>query len=240
LSRAAVAIRAAPYGLSASCAVSEAADRTWEEVAGPPQGFVPWPALNAGEAPLDPPIRPLVAALNRTGWIRTVFSCGGHPEEPEAAARGRRQAHVDALVADPARWRAFLRRVRAAAPAAVRDLGPPPGAPPGGLRVAEGTLGAPPRWLRAALLGEDAGALDRTAPSWWTQLLPDALTAAPDAQGRRWRYRRLVLEPVPYDLPAAVCRRVLDAALAAAQAALLQEDGARDSGGGALSAAKEE
>jgi hypothetical protein len=211
------------------------------------QGFVPWRALDGGAAALDPPVRPLVAALNRTGWIRTVFSCGGHPEEPDAAARGRRQAHVDALIADPARWRAFLRRVRVAAPAAVRDLNPPAPAAPAAsasarLRVAEGTLGAPPRWLRAALLGADAGALRRTAPAWWTQLLPDALTAARDAQGRRWRYRRLVLEPVPYDLPAAVCRRVLDAALAAAGAALLQDDfqagGAGDSG--ALRAAEEE
>ena len=93
-----------------------------------------------------------------------------------------------------------------------------PGRP--GLRVVDGTLGAPPGWLRAALRGEDAGDLARRPPPWWTQLLPDALTAARGPDGRRWRYRRLVLEPVPYDLPAVACRRVLDAALAATLAAL--------------------
>jgi hypothetical protein len=205
----------------------------------PAQGFVHWDATGGGAAldrSLDPQIRPLVGALNRTGWVRTVFSCAGHPDEPEAAARGRRQAHVDVLIADPARWRALLRRVRTAAPAAVRASGSPeagaagPAAPAGppGLRVVDGTLGAPPRWLRAALRGEDASDLDRRAPPWWTQLLPDALTAAPGPDGRRWRYRRLVLEPVPYDLPAAACRRVLDAALAATLAAL--EAGGQEKG----------
>jgi hypothetical protein len=180
-----------------------------------------------GEA-LDPPIRPLVGALNRTGWVHTVFSCAGHPEEPDAGPRGRRQAHVDVLVADPARWRAYVGRVRGAAPAAVRALGLPSGGSGAGgraggavtVRVAEGSLGAPPGWLRAALRGEDVSGRDRRGPPLWQQLLPDALTAAPSPDGRRWRYRRLVLEPVPYDLAPDRCRDILDAALGVAVGAL--------------------
>ena len=96
---------------------------------------------------LDPPVRPLVAALNALPWAHTVFSCAGHPEEPDAGARGRRQAHVDVLVADAARWRAFVRRVRRTAPAASAAAqqappgGPAPGAPGVGLRVVDGSLG---------------------------------------------------------------------------------------------------
>ena len=37
-------------------------------------------------------------------------------------------------------------------------------------------------------------------------------------RGARWRYRRLVLEPVPYHLEPARCRVVLDALDAARQA----------------------
>jgi hypothetical protein len=185
-------------------------------------GFVPWETLE--DEALDAPIRPLVGALNCTGWVHTVFSCAGHPEEPDAGPRGRRQAHVDVLVADPARWRAFVGRVRGAAPAAVRALGLSAGSRgaegrAGGevaVRVAEGSLGAPPGWLRAALRGEDVSGRDRRRPPLWQQLLPDALTAAPGPDGRRWRYRRLVLEPVPYDLAPDPCRGVLDATLGAA------------------------
>jgi hypothetical protein len=188
-------------------------------------GFVPWDTVE-GQA-LDPPIRPLVGALNRAGWVHTVFSCAGHPEEPDSGPRGRRQAHVDVLVADPARWRAYVGRVRGAAAAAVRALGVSSGAGGAGgaggraggevtVRVAEGSLGAPPEWLRAAVRGEDVSGRDRRGPPLWQQLLPDALTAAPGPDGRRWRYRRLVLEPVPYDLAPDRCRGVLDAALGAA------------------------
>ena len=100
------------------------------------EGFVPWEALPETGGALDPPVRPLVAALNALPWAHTVFSCAGHPEEPDAGARGRRQAHVDVLVADAARWRAFVRRVRRTAPAAAgaprgrRPLGAPPLGPP--------------------------------------------------------------------------------------------------------------
>ena len=138
--------------------------------------FVPWQTL--AEEPqtiLEAPIRPLVEALNRTGWARTVFSCAGHPEEPDSVARGRRQAHVDLLVGDAARWRRFSARARA--------LGHRR------LRVTEGSLGAVPEWL------------------------------APHAPPN-WEYRRLVFEPVPYDMPPAPCRDVLDASLAAALGAL--------------------
>ena len=140
-------------------------------------GFVPWNTL-AAQAPtdLDPPIRPLVEALNRTAWTRTVFSCGGHPEEPDSVAKGRRQAHVDLLVGDAARWR----RVSAA----VRRLGRRH------LRVTEGSIGPVPDWLR------------------------------PHLSQAKWEYRRLVFEPVPYEMPAEACREVLDAALAAAVSAL--------------------
>jgi hypothetical protein len=200
------------------------------------EGFVPWEALPETGGALDPPVRPLVVALNALPWAHTVFSCAGHPEEPDAGERGRRQAHVDVLVADVGRWRAFVRRVRLAAPAAVRavaaGLVSPAGieAPPRsgvragvGLRVADGSLGPPPPWLRAALRGEGAWEGPRRGAPGWQQLLPDALTAAPDAQGRRWRYRRLVLEPVPYHLEAPLCRAILDAALEAARQALEPE-----------------
>src|SRR5919206_670256 len=82
--------------------------------------FQPWDRLD--DEALDPPIRPLVRALNATGWVRTVFSCGGHPEEPDSAARGRRQAHVDVVVADERRWREYAKRCARAAPAAVERL----------------------------------------------------------------------------------------------------------------------
>ena len=124
------------------------------------EGFVPWEALTETGGALDPPVRPLVAALNALPWAHTVFSCAGHPEEPDAGERGRRQAHVDVLVADAARWRAFVRRVRRTAPGRPerprgrRPRGPRPGAPGVGLRVVDGSLGPPPPWLRAALRGE--------------------------------------------------------------------------------------
>jgi hypothetical protein len=194
------------------------------------EGFVPWEALAETGGALDPPVRPLVAALNALPWAHTVFSCAGHPEEPDAGVRGRRQAHVDVLVADAARWRAFVRRVRRTAPAAASAAaqqappgGPAPGAPGVGLRVVDGSLGPPPPWLRAALRGEHVRDGPRRGAPAWQQLLPDFLTAAPDAGGRRWRYRRLVLEPVPYHLEPARCRVVLDAALDAARQALQPE-----------------
>ena len=194
------------------------------------EGFVPWEALTETGGALDPPVRPLVAALNALPWAHTVFSCAGHPEEPDAGARGRRQAHVDVLVADAARWRAFVRRVRRTAPPAARaacacrrPLGAP--APGVGLRVVDGSPGPPPPWLRAALRGEHVRDGPRRGAPGWQQLLPDFLTAAPDAGGAARRYRRLVLEPVPYHLEPARCRVVLDAALDAARQALQPERG---------------
>jgi hypothetical protein len=208
------------------------------------QPFVPWSALD--EAVLDAPVRPLVAALNRTGWARTVFSCGGHPEEPDSVAQGRRQAHVDVVVADLGAWHRFVERCRHEAPAAVQRQ-----APAGvRLRVAEGSLGPLPAWLRAALAAE-AGAerpppepyppgqmhaehaprLPVAAPWWWdraalllarrlARLLRRHSSSRDGPPERRWRFRRLVFEPVPYDAEPAACRRALDAALAAAVASL--------------------
>src|SRR4051812_33485240 len=69
--------------------------------------FQPWEALN--DEALDTPVRSLVRALNATGWVRTVFSCGGHPEEADSVSRGRRQAHVDVVTCEPARWREYVR-----------------------------------------------------------------------------------------------------------------------------------
>lgn len=172
----------------------------------PAGAFVPWADLSTGGgASLDPPVRPLVAALNATGWAHTVFSCAGHPEEADSARRGRRQAHVDVLVADLTRWRSFVRRCRPAVRQTVRALG----LSQGKLRIAEGALGRLPDWLR-----DQARDLPTPpAPSLWRRLLDGA-------DESRWHYRRIVFEPVPYTLEAAVCRRVLDAALGAATAAL--------------------
>lgn len=151
------------------------------------QPFQPWASLD--DILIDAPIRPLVHALNATGWVRTVFSCAGHPEEPHSVAEGRRQAHVDVVTSDPRRWRDFAQRCRRDVPAAVERLSPKDSAVR--IRVAEGDLGPIPAWLKPALAG-----------------LSPATT--------RWHYRRLVFEPVPYDAPPDLCRQALDAALAVA------------------------
>lgn len=177
-------------------------------------GFRPWGQLADGSAlELDAPIRPLVQALNALDGIKTVFSCGGHPEQPDSAARGRRQAHVDVVVRDLEAWRRFARRCRRDAPAAVRALG----LAGVSLRVEEGELGPLPEWLKAVLEHEapahapDAG--ERRvprAPWWWRRLVQ--LGVLPE----RWRYRRLVFEPRPYTMDPQWCRQALDAALQAA------------------------
>jgi hypothetical protein len=151
------------------------------------QPFQPWESLD--DALIDAPIRPLVHALNTTGWARTVFSCAGHPEEPLSVAEGRRQAHVDVVTSDPRRWRDFAQRCRRDVPAAVERLSRKDNVVR--IRVAEGDLGPIPAWLKPALAG-----------------LSPAIT--------RWHYRRLVFEPVPYDAPPDACRQALDTALAAA------------------------
>jgi hypothetical protein len=188
--------------------------------------FVSWaPDGAVPEAALDPPVRALVAALNRTGWARTVFSCGGHPEEPDSVERGRRQAHVDVVVSDPARWRRLAGACGREARRAVRGLD---GAGRSGarLRCVEGPLGDVPGWLRAAVeqherSGGPAGpGRPAAAPApWWRRLLDGARRGAPPAGAGRWHYRRLALEPAPYAMPPERCRRVLDAALAAAASA---------------------
>ncbi len=173
------------------------------------QPFIPWDALR-GER-IDAQIRPLVAALNHSGWVRTVFSCAGHPDEPDSLARGRRQAHVDVVVADLRRWRDFVRRCRRAA---GQDLGAP------GVRVrcVEGALGPVPDWLRPHLPPDGPP----VAGSWWRRLLRRFGWGRP-AGG--WRYRRLVFEPVPYGAPPQATRAALDAALAAAVRALAVASG---------------
>ncbi len=194
------------------------AEMTGAATESPPRGFVSWEDLDAPQ--LDPAVRPLVGALNRTSWARTVFSCAGHPEGPDSVARGRRQAHVDVVVSDPTAWRAYVRRVKRAAPAAVRRLQ----IPGVRLRCAEGSLGPPPGWLQGALAGLAAGPATpgpgAAETPWWRRLLPPSLSVARRPPAGRWRYRRLVLEPVPYALAPDVCRRVLDTALAAALDAL--------------------
>ncbi|MGH2369699.1 MAG: hypothetical protein ACRDI2_16055, partial [Chloroflexota bacterium] len=131
-------------------------------------------------------------------------------------------AHVDVVVADPARWQRFARRVKQDAPAAVRRLD----APRVRLRCAEGSLGPIPDWLQAALSASeqtDTAGITAGIPSrpgvkapWWHRLLP----GGPAGRGSKWRYRRLVLEPVPYAVEPALCRRVLDTALQATIIAL--------------------
>ena len=169
-----------------------------------PPGAIGTPFLRWESLPddaLDASIRPLVRALNETGWVRTVFSCGGHPEEHDSVARGRRQAHVDVATSDLRRWLHFTSRSESAALAAAARVAA------GGarLRVAEDTLGSLPSWLVSAL-------------------------PPPIPPGARWHYRRLVFEPIPYDLDPTACRLLLDAALAAALEALapdLQDASAR-------------
>jgi hypothetical protein len=100
----------------------------------PGKSFVPWTDLDSA---LDPPIFPLVTALNATRWARTVFSCGGHPEEVDSVKAGRRQAHVDLVVSDLGRWNSFVSAVKRAKPKAVRAV--------------EGNLGPVPAWLADAL-----------------------------------------------------------------------------------------
>jgi hypothetical protein len=190
-------------------------------------GFVPWlptgapgtgiPASLPDNDLLDPPVRPLVEALNRTGWARTVFSCGGHPEEPDAVARGRRQAHVDVVVSDRRQWSAWVRHVKRAVPEAIQRIADQDGPGRDGtrIRIAEGGLGPLPTWLAEALAPHTPGGVPEPGPfirglarvailldlPW----LPDATTP--------WRYRRLVLEPVPYGMDANQCRKALDVAI---------------------------
>src|SRR6266542_3626138 len=152
-----------------------------------PAGAVGTPFLRWESLPddaLDPPIRPLVRALNNTGWVRTVFSCAGHPEEPDSVARGRRQAHLDVATSDLRLWLQFTSRCESAALAAAAHVA----AAGARLRVAEDTLGPIPPWLAAAL------------PS-------------PPPPSTHWNHRRLVFEPIPYDLDPTACRLLLDAAL---------------------------
>src|SRR5437899_3151077 len=109
--------------------------------------FQPWGALD--DALLDPPVRPLVRALNATAWVRTVFSCGGHPEEADSVARGRRQAHVDVVTCDLRRWQVYVQECRQRMPVRVY-VARPSGAGTLHLtpRVREASLGQVPDWLR--------------------------------------------------------------------------------------------
>ena len=94
-------------------------------------GYRTWPELAADPELLDEPIRPLIGALNATGWALTVFSCAGHPDEPDSTPKGRRQAHVDLVVNDLGHWQSFVKSI--------------PRTP--GIRVTEGALGPLPPWL---------------------------------------------------------------------------------------------
>src|SRR5436190_15677386 len=133
--------------------------------------FQPWDALD--DAALDPPVRPLVRALNATEWVRTVFSCGGHPEEADSVSSGRRQAHVDVVTREPARWREFVRVCKHLVPvrAYVRR---PDGKGPRHVNpiVREGSLGLPPEWLRPHL----PPVPQHRRTSWWQRHAPWAST----------------------------------------------------------------
>ncbi|MBI3971468.1 MAG: hypothetical protein HY332_09285 [Chloroflexi bacterium] len=176
--------------------------------------FVPWDAL--ADETLDPQIRPLVVALNRSGWARTVFSCAGHPEEPDSVERGRRQAHVDVAVSDLGRWRHFVRACKRLVPACVSTN--IAGVRHVNLKCVEGSLGPIPEWLRPHLpsLGMKS---EHTAKdeSWWRRLI--GRLGGADRAG--WHYRRLVFEPFPYKAAPEAIRIALDAALAAALKALV-------------------
>jgi hypothetical protein len=222
-----------------------------------PSAFVPWPDAPRGADAsewtderardfldqIDPPIRPFVVALNQTGWARTVFSCAGHPDEPDSTARGRRQAHVDVVTCDLGRWLAFTRavgqRLRTLGPLDAVDAADGAGMPAERaaarvrVRGVEGPLGDLPGWLRASLPAPAGPASTppgsggpEQARRWLGQLVArgrELLSSAPGTGG--WHYRRLVFEPVPYDAPPAACRHALDQALGAALAALEQSTG---------------
>ena len=165
--------------------------------------FAPWEQLD--DEALDPPVRAWVHALNATGWVRTVFSCAGHPEEPDSPKRGRRQAHVDVVTRDLARWHEYVRACRQR----LRDEQ--------ALVVREGTLGPVPDWLARHLHGgASPDAMTGAPASWWQRV-----RRAGDGAGS-WHYRRLVLEPRPYDGPELAVRAALNGALAVATAALAE------------------
>ncbi len=106
-------------------------------------GFTPPTVDEAWLDGIDPPIRAVVAALNRTGWARTVFSCSGHPEEPDSVVRGRRQAHIDLLIQDQPRWKRFTNAVRNACGRSVKLVT--------SIKVVEGPLGQVPDSLSQQL-----------------------------------------------------------------------------------------
>src|SRR5688500_6252086 len=99
-------------------------------------GFQVWTRLDADPDVLDPPIRPLVQALNQTTWARTIFSCAGHPEEPDSIKKGRRQAHVDLLISDRHTWNALITTIKRTVQ---------------GVRITEAPLGPIPHWLTPSL-----------------------------------------------------------------------------------------
>src|SRR5688572_27250434 len=99
-------------------------------------GFQVWSALEADPDLLDPPIRPLVTALNQTTWARTIFSCAGHPEEPDSIQTGRRQAHIDLLISDLPRWHHFVATLKRSTKR---------------VRITEAPLGPIPPWLASHL-----------------------------------------------------------------------------------------
>ena len=158
--------------------------------------------LEADPDLLDPQIRPLVHALNQTTWARTIFSCAGHPEEPNSVNQGRRQAHIDLLVADLPRWQSY-----------VRSIPRPPN-----IRITEGPLGPIPAWLADGGFGGYAPAGPGEARQ--NQLGVQGSAASPGRRSLSWHYRRLVIEPNPYAMPPDRCRATLDAALHTATSTL--------------------
>src|SRR5687767_1214194 len=152
---------------------------------------------------LDAPIRPLVHALNQTGWAHTIFSCAGHPEEPDSIKTGRRQAHIDLIVNDLPLWQTY-----------IRSIPRPPN-----LRLTEASLGPLPTWLvdHQGFGGSAGGSGDGQSPAGphevgQNQLGVQGSAASPGRQSLSWHYRRLVFEPAPYDMAPERCRQILDTA----------------------------
>ena len=177
--------------------------------------------LEADPDLLDPQIRPLVLALNQTGWARTIFSCAGHPEEPDSITKGRRQAHIDLLVNDLPRWRTLVQTLKRATKG-IRVTEGPLGPVPGWLAAERGFGGSPPLGPRS---GQDSLGVQGNNEHSRSEStgVRGRLGQGAASLGRRsliWHYRRLVIEPKPYAMPSDQCRATLDAALDAAMKAL--------------------
>ena len=191
------------------------------------EGFVPWEALPETGAVLDPPC---------ARWWRRSTPCPGRTPSSPAPGTPRSRTPGRGAGARPT-WTSWWQTRRAGGPSCAGCAGRPrraggraAGAPwgprpwrPWGRVAGGGRLARPPSALAAG--GPARGA----RPGWpvpggaGVAAAPAGLPDRRAGRGARWRYRRLVLEPVPYHLEPARCRVVLDAALDAARQALQPE-----------------